>query len=44
MYTEKKLETYKTKHKKLIDKVDDNLLLIKAGIIKIKQILKMGLM
>ena len=39
---EKKLEIYKTKHKILIDKVDGNLILIKAGIIKIKQILKMG--
>ena len=42
---EKKIETfeiYKTKHKILMDKVDNNLILIKNGLIKIKQILKMG--
>ena len=54
-----RLEIYKTKHKVLMDKVDDNLILIKEiageicldlsrhsatknGLIKIKQILKMG--
>ena len=59
---EKKLEIYKIKHKILMDKVDNNLILIKEiageirlicldlsrhsatknGLIKIKQILKMG--
>ena len=42
---EKKIETfeiYKTKHKILMDKVDNNLILIRKNIIKIKQILKMG--
>lgn len=38
---ENKLESYKTKHKILMDKVDNNLILIKNGLIKIKQILKM---
>ncbi len=42
---EKKIETfeiYKEKHKNLMDKVDNNLILIRENIIKIKQILKMG--
>ena len=39
---EKKLESYKIKHKILMDKVDNNLILIRENIIKIKQILKMG--
>ena len=38
---EKKLEIYKTKHKNLMDKVDNNLILIKEILVKIKQILKM---
>jgi len=38
---EKKIEIYKTKHKILMDKVDNNLILINEGLIKIKQILKM---
>ena len=39
---ENKLESYKTKYKILMDKVDNNLILIRENIIKIKQILKMG--
>ena len=38
---EKKLEIYKEKHKNLMDKVDNNLILIKEVLVKIKQILKM---
>ena len=38
---EKKLEIYKIKHKILMDKVDNNLILIKKCFIEIKQILKM---
>ena len=37
-----KYEQYTIKHKELINKVYDNLILIKNGLIKIKQILKMG--
>lgn len=36
-----KLEIYKTKHKILMEKVDNNLILIKEVLVKIKQILKM---
>ena len=38
---ENKLDVYKTKHKILMDKVDNNLILIKKCFIEIKQILKM---
>ena len=38
---EKKLENYRTKHKNLLDKIDNNLILIKEVLVKIKQILKM---
>ena len=37
---EKKLEIYKEKHKNLMDKVDDNLILIKENIIFLRLIVK----